>query len=95
MKTHKVHEKNSTHSTWHDFCWAVFLAGGIFFMIGLVYGVMSGVAVPLLDPTPAEWAFEKLHLQVSQWLMMVGGCLSAGVFCVVLGKEIIRQLLRS
>ena len=64
-------------------------------MIGLVYGVMSGVAVPLLDPTPAEWAFEKLHLQVSQWLMMVGGCLSAGVFCVVLGKEIIRQLLGS
>ena len=31
-------------------------------MIGLVYGVMSGVAVPLLDPTPAERAFEKFHL---------------------------------
>ncbi len=95
MKTHKVHEKNSTHSTWHDFCWAAFLAGVIFFIIGLVYGVMSGVAVPLQDPTPAERAFEKFHVQVSQWLMMAGACLSAGVFCVFLGKEIIRQLLRS
>jgi hypothetical protein len=56
---------------------------------------MSGVAVPLQDPTPAERAFEKFHVQVSQWLMMAGACLSAGVFCVVLGKEIIRQLLRS
>jgi hypothetical protein len=54
-----------------------------------------GVAVPLQDPTPAERAFEKFHVQVSQWLMMAGACLSAGVFCVVLGKEIIRQLLRS
>ena len=61
-------------------------------MIGLVYGVMSGVAVPLLDPTPAEWAFEKFHVQISQWLMMAGACLSAGVVCVTFGKAIIRQL---
>ena len=52
---------------------------------------MSGVAVTMPDPTPAEPAAQQLHLQVSQWLMMVGGCLSAGVFCVFLGKEIIRQ----
>ena len=84
-----MHEKNSTHSTWHDFCWAVFLAGSIFFMIGLVYGVMSGVAVPLLDPTPAERAFEKFHVQVSQWLMMARACLSAGVVCVTFGKAFV------
>ena len=95
MKILNVHEKSGTHSTWRDFCWVAFLAGVIFFIIGLVYGVMSGVAVPLPDPTPAERAFEKFHVQVSRWLMMVGGCFSAGVFCVVFGKEIIRQLLRS
>ena len=95
MKILNVHEKSGTHSTWRDFCWVAFLAGVIFFIIGLVYGVMSGVAVPLQDPTPAERAFEKFHVQVSQWLMMAGACLSAGVFCVTFGKEIIRQLLRS
>ena len=38
--------------------------------------------------------FEKFHLQISQWLMFVGGCLSVGVFFLSLGKEIIRQLFR-
>jgi len=90
-----VREKSSTHSTWRDFCWAVFLAGGFFFVIGFVYGVLSGVAVPLQDPTSAERDLEKFHVQISQWLMVVGGCLLAGVFCLALGKEIIRQLFRS
>jgi O-antigen/teichoic acid export membrane protein len=71
------------------------LAGGVFFVGGLVYGVMSGVAVPLQDPTSAERDLEKFHVQISQWLMVVGGCLLAGVFCLALGKEIIRQLFRS
>ena len=95
MKIHNVHEKSGTHSTWRDFCWAVFLAGGVFFVSGLVYGVMSGVAVPLQDPTSAERDLEKFHVQISQRLMVVGGCLLAGVFCLALGKEIIRQLFRS
>ena len=95
MKIHNVHEKSDTHSTWRDFCWAIFLAGGVFFVIGFVYGVLSGVVVPLQDPTPAERAFEKFHLQISQWLMMAGACLLAGVVCVTFGKEIIRQLFRS
>jgi hypothetical protein len=56
---------------------------------------MSGVAVPLQDPTSAERDLEKFHVQISQWLMVVGGCLLAGVFCLALGKEIIRQLFRS
>ena len=92
MKIHNVHETGGTHSTWRDFCWAVFLAGGIFFVSGLVYGVLSGVATPLQDPTPAQRALEKFHVQISQWLMMAGGCLSASVFCLALGKENIRQL---
>ncbi|MDG1992137.1 MAG: hypothetical protein P8J43_06710 [Pirellulales bacterium] len=95
MKIHNVHEKSGTHSTWRDFCWAVFWAGGVFFVIGLAYGVLSGVAIPLQDPTPAERALEKFHVQISQWLMMVGACLLAGVVCVTFGKEIIRQLFRS
>ncbi len=94
MKIHNVHEKSATHSTWRDFCWAVFLAGGVFFVTGFVYGVLSGVVVPLQDPTPAERAFEKFHLQISQWLMMAGSCLLAGVVFLTLGKEIIRQLFR-
>ena len=57
-----------------------------------MYGVLSGVAVPLQDPTPAERAFEKFHVQISQWMMMAGACLSAGVVCVTFGKAIIRQL---
>jgi type III secretory pathway component EscT len=89
-----VREKSSTHSTWRDFCWAVFLAGGFFFVIGFVYGVLSGVAVPLQDPTPAERALEKFHLQISQWLVVAGACLSVGGFFIILGKEIIRQLFR-
>jgi len=92
LEIYNVHEKSGTHSTWRDFCWAVFLAGVIFFLIGLVYGVMSDVAVPLQDPIPAERALEKFHVQVSQWLMMAGACLSAGVVCVTFGKAIIRQL---
>ena len=92
MKIHNVHEKSGTHSTWRDFCWAAFLAGVIFFIIGLVYGVFSGVAVPFQDPTPAERAFEKFHEQVSQWLMMARACLSAGVVCVTFGKAIILKL---
>ena len=64
----------------------------VFFLSGLVYGVLSGVATPLQDPTPAQRALEKFHVQISQWLMMAGGCLSASVFCLALGKEIIRQL---
>ena len=94
MKIHNVHEKSATHSTWRDFCWAVFLAGGVFFVIGFVYGVLSGVAVPLQDPTPAERALEKFHLQISQWLVVAGACLSVGGFFIILGKEIIRQLFR-
>ncbi len=94
MKIQNVHEKSGTHSTWRDFCWAIFLAGGFFFVIGFVYGVLSGVAIPLHDPTSAERAFEKFHVQISQWLMMAGACLSAGVVCIILGKEIIRQLFR-
>ncbi len=94
MKIHNVHEKSGTHSTWRDFCWAIFLAGGIFFVSGLVYGVLSGVAIPLQDPTPAQRALEKFHVQISQWLMMAGGCLLACVLCLALGKEIIRQLFR-
>ncbi|MBT3211967.1 MAG: hypothetical protein HOK57_08850 [Planctomycetaceae bacterium] len=94
MKIHNVREKSSTHSTWRDFCWAVFLAGGFFFVIGFVYGVLSGVAVPLQDPTPAERALEKFHLQISQWLVVAGACLSVGGFFIILGKEIIRQLFR-
>ena len=94
MKIHNVHEKSATHSTWRDFCWAVFLAGGFFFVIGFVYGVLSGVAVPLQDPTPAERALEKFHLQISQWLVVAGACLSVGGFFIILGKEIIRQLFR-
>ncbi len=89
-----MREKSSTHSTWRDFCWAVFLAGGFFFVIGFVYGVLSGVAVPLQDPTPAERALEKFHLQISQWLVVAGACLSVGGFFIILGKEIIRQLFR-
>ena len=89
-----MHEPGGTYSTWHDFCWSVFLAGGIFFVSGLVYGVLSGVAIPLQDPTPTQRALEKFHLQISQWLMIAGGCLTAGVFCLALGKEIIRQLFR-
>ena len=95
LKIHNVYEKSSTHSTWRDICWAAFLAGGVFFVSGLVYGVMSGVAVPLQDPTSAERDLEKFHVQISQWLMVVGECLLAGVFCLALGKEIIRQLFRS
>ena len=95
LKIHNVHEKSSTHSTWRDFCWAVFLAGVIFFVSGLAYGVLSGVAIPLQDPTPTQRALEKFHVQISQWLMVVGECLLAGVFCLALGKEIIRQLFRS
>ena len=94
MKIHNVREKSSTYSTWRDFCWAVFLAGGFFFVIGFVYGVLSGVAVPLQDPTPAERALEKFHLQISQWLVVAGACLSVGGFFIILGKEIIRQLFR-
>ena len=94
MKIHNVREKSSTHSTLRDFCWAVFLAGGFFFVIGFVYGVLSGVAVPLQDPTPAERALEKFHLQISQWLVVAGACLSVGGFFIILGKEIIRQLFR-
>jgi type III secretory pathway component EscT len=94
LKIHNVREKSSTHSTWRDFCWAVFLAGGFFFVIGFVYGVLSGVAVPLQDPTPAERALEKFHLQISQWLVVAGACLSVGGFFIILGKEIIRQLFR-
>ena len=89
-----MHEKSGAHHAWRDFCWAALIAGGVFFVLGLVYGVMSGVAVPLQDPTPAQWALEKFHVQISQWLMVVGGCLLAGVFCLALGKEIIRQLFR-
>ena len=89
-----MHEMGGTHCTWRDFCWAIFLAGGIFFVSGLVYGVLSGVAIPLQDPTPVQRALEKFHLQISQWMMMAGGCLTAGVFCLALGKEIIRQLFR-
>jgi len=59
-----------------------------------VYGVLSGVAVPLQDPTPAERALEKFHLQISQWLVVAGACLSVGGFFIILGKEIIRQLFR-
>ena len=92
MEIHNVHKKSSTHSTWRDFCWAVFLAGGVFFVSGFVYGVLSGVAIPLQDPTSAERAFEKFHVQISQWMMMAGACLSAGVVCVTFGKAIIRQL---
>ena len=95
LKIHNVHENSGTHSTWRDICLAAFLAGGVFFVSGLVYGVMSGVAVPLQDPTSAERDLEKFHVQISQWLMVVGGCLLAGVFCLALGKEIIRQLFRS
>ena len=95
LKIHNVHEKSSTHSTWRDICWAAFLAGGVFFVSGLVYGVMSRVALPLQDPTSAEGDLEKFHVQISQWLMVVGECLLAGVFCLALGKEIIRQLFRS
>lgn len=93
-KVHTAKEKSRTPRAWRDFCWAAFLAGGVFFLSGLMYGVLSGVAVPLQDPTPAERAFEKFHLQISQWLMFVGGCLSVGVFFLSLGKEIIRQLFR-
>ena len=93
-KVHKVKEKSRTPCAWRDFCWAASLAGGVFFLSGLMYGVLSGVAVPLQDPTPAERAFEKFHLQISQWPMFVGGCLSAGVFFLSLGKEIIHQLFR-
>ena len=57
-----------------------------------MYGVLSGVAVPLQDPTTAERAFEKFHVQISQWLMMAGACLSAGVVCVTFGKAIIPKL---
>ncbi|HAO72928.1 MAG TPA: hypothetical protein DCR06_10015 [Planctomycetaceae bacterium] len=71
------------------------MAGVIFFVSGLAYGVLSGVAIPLQDPTPTQRALEKFHVQISQWLMVVGGCLLAGVFCLALGKEIIRQLFRS
>ena len=92
-KVHTAKEKSRTPRAWRDFCWAAFLAGGVF-LSGLMYGVLSGVAVPLQDPTPAERAFEKFHLQISQWLMFVGGCLSVGVFFLSLGKEIIRQLFR-
>lgn len=93
-KVHTAKEKSRTPRAWRDFCWAAFLAGGVFFLSGLMYGVLAGVAVPLQDPTLAERAFEKFHLQISQWLMCVGGGLSAGVFFLSLGKEIIRQLFR-
>ena len=93
-KVHTAKEKSRTPRAWRDFCWAAFLAGGVFFLSGLMYGVLSGVAVPLQDPTPAERAFEKFHLQISQWLMMAGACLSVGVVCLALGKEMIRQLFR-
>ena len=83
-----MHEKSGTHSTWRDFCWAAFLAGGVFFVSGLVYGVMSGVAVPLQDPTPAERALEKFHLQISQWLVVAGACLSVGGFFIILGAKL-------
>ncbi len=94
FEMHNVHETSGTHSAWRDICWAVFLAGGVFFVSGFVFGVLSGVAIPLQDPTPAERALEKFHVQISQWLIMVGASFLAGVVCVTFCKEIIRQLFR-
>ena len=68
-KMHTAKEKSRTPRAWRDFCWAAFLAGGVFFLSGLMYGVLAGVAVPLQDPTSADFTMADVR-----WWMFISWC---------------------
>ena len=71
-KVHTAKEKSRTPRAWRDFCWAAFLAGGVFFLSGLMYGVLAGGADLLANLLSCRRSFGKIFTLVSSIAKMFG-----------------------
>ena len=78
----------------------VAVAGVLTFFGGMVWSVVSGVAVPYQDATPEMIAYERFHFRLSSGMLLVGVGLIAvatfytlGLLMITLGPRAIRRRL--